>query len=103
MMSFEPTGIAVAFFLGLALGAGYLAALWGSVRAVARSGRSPAWLLGGSVLRIGILLALFYLVMNGHLERLLACLGGFIIMRFAVTRWVTAALGKDQPASAREA
>lgn len=88
-MSVEPADIVIPFLLGLVLAAGYMAALWGSVRAVAQSGRSLAWLLVGSVMRIAVLLVLFYLIMDGHWERLLACLAGFVMVRFAVTRWAS--------------
>lgn len=88
-MSTGPESLAVAFLLGGVLGAGYMAALWGAVRGLARSRHPVAWLLGGAVVRVGLLLGFFYLIMDGQWERLLACVAGFVVVRVAVTRWAS--------------
>lgn len=96
-MGFDFSDIFVAFVIGLALGACYLAVLWGSVRNLMRSRHPLPWLLGGATLRIAALLALFYLVMDGRWERLVACLAGFVALRFAVSRWKSGDSALGQP------
>lgn len=96
-MSIEPADVTVAFLTGMILGAGYLAILWGSIRGLARSRRPIVRLLGGAVLRLGLVLGSFYVIMDGEPERLLACLGGFIAVRMAVARWAN---GPPAPKSA---
>lgn len=73
---------------GLALGFFFFGGLWWTVRKVLSTPRPAAWLLGGGLLRMGITMAGFYLVADGHWQRLLACLTGFFVARLAVT-WLT--------------
>ena len=87
-MTLDPIPLSLAFLAGAALGAGYMAALWFSVRELAQARHPLAGLLGGAALRIGVLLGLFYLVMDGDAARLLAGLVGFVVVRTAATRWV---------------
>lgn len=91
-----PIQIATAFVAGIGLGALYLAALWVTVRHLARVKHGGIWLLGSAWLRIGLLLAAWYWIADGHWARLLACLGGFVAVRIAATRW--AASGTKRPA-----
>lgn len=86
-MTWEAVNMAVAFLTGLILGGAYLAILWRSIRGLAASRGPIRRLLGGAVLRIGLLMGSFYLVMAGQPERLLACLAGFLVVRVAATRW----------------
>ena len=59
--------------------------------------RGGIWLLGSAWLRIGLLLAAFYWISDGRWERLLACLLGFVAIRFATTRWAARG-GAKRPA-----
>lgn len=86
-MSVDAISVAVAFCAGIALGGAYAAALWASVRRVARARQPLLWLLGGSALRLALLLGGFYLVMDGRWERLVACFAGFLVVRVAATAW----------------
>lgn len=76
----------VALAVGLLLGLMYFGALWWTVRKGMASPHSALWFMGSLVLRTSITLAGFFLVSAGQWDRLLACLGGFIIARLVVTR-----------------
>jgi F1F0 ATPase subunit 2 len=71
---------------GVLLGGIFFGGLWWTVRKGISSARPSLWFFGSLLLRISIVLAGFYFVTGGHLERLLLCLLGFIIARFIVTR-----------------
>ncbi|MDX9741291.1 MAG: ATP synthase subunit I [Gammaproteobacteria bacterium] len=73
-----------AVIAGAGLGLIYFGGLWLTVRRLPGADR-PTLLFGGSlVLRLSLTLAGFYLVMDGSWERMLACLGGFIVARQAL-------------------
>lgn len=78
--------LVAAFAAGTVLGAFYFMALWHTVRQLS-SAKSPARLMIGSFLiRMGVVLAGFYLVMGaGHWERLAAAMLGFIMIRKILT------------------
>lgn len=71
---------------GVLLGVIFFGGLWWTVRRGAVSPRPAWWFLGSALLRMGIALTGFYLVADGHWQRLLACLIGFILARLLVTR-----------------
>ena len=71
---------------GALLGAIFFGGLWWTVRKGVLSARPVFWFLGSLLLRLCIALAGFYLVADGHWQRLLACLLGFVMARFMVTR-----------------
>ena len=66
---------------GLALGGFYFGSLWWVIRRVADSPWPEAWLLASFLVRSAIILAGFFLVMDGRWERVLACLLGFLLAR----------------------
>ena len=70
---------------GVALAALFFGGLWWTVR-LGTSARNPAvWFLGSLLLRMGVVLAGFYLVGGRHWDRLAACLVGFVMARLIVT------------------
>ena len=77
-------GIALA--VGVGLGMFYFGGLWLTVRRISNA-RQPALLTLGSLIArtLGCLLG-FYLVMDGHWERLVVCLLGFLFARFILLR-----------------
>lgn len=84
----ELFGLAVALAGGAMLGALYFALLWFTVARVATV-RHPAVLVIASLLvRMGVLLLGLYLLMAGQIERLLAALLGFLLVRVVVVRRV---------------
>ena len=98
----EPLSLASALVAGVLLGAIFFGGLWWTVRRGVSSGRVALWFLGSLLLRTGVALAGFYLVAAGHWERLLLCLLGFVVARFAVTRLMRPP-GESQPRHALEA
>lgn len=82
----ETLMLALAGGAGVFLGAIFFGGLWWTVRRGLTSKRPALLFLGSLLLRTSIILAGFYMVSNGHWERLLVCLLGFVIGRFIVTR-----------------
>jgi F1F0 ATPase subunit 2 len=70
--------------LGFASGGVYFAGLWWTVRKLPHSTRPALWTIASLGLRTGLLLVVFYLVMQGRWERLLLCLLGFSTARVLV-------------------
>ena len=82
----ELLTLALALVAGVLLSALFFGGLWWTVRKGISSKQPAPWFLGSLLLRTGSILAGFYFVSGGHWERLLACLLGFVIARFIVTR-----------------
>ena len=82
----ETLTLVLAWVAGGALGAIFFGGLWWTVRKGVSSKQPALWFFGSLLLRMSIALAGFYFVSGGHWERLLACLLGFVIARFTVTR-----------------
>jgi len=80
--------LSIAASAGLALGLFYFGGLWLTVRKISCSRRPGLLMFGSFVVRLLVTLCGFYLVMDGSLERVLACLAGFLVMRFVLTRFV---------------
>jgi F1F0 ATPase subunit 2 len=78
--------LAMAFLVGMGAGIVYFGGLWWTVRQLPFV-RQPALLTIGSFLvRTGISLTAFYLASEGHWERILISLLGFIIIRGLLVR-----------------
>ena len=82
----ETLTLVLAWVAGGALGAMFFGGLWWTVQKALSSTRPALWFFGSLLLRMSIALAGFYFVSGGHWKRLLACLLGFIMARFIVTR-----------------
>jgi len=78
--------LTTAAIAGVLLGVLFFGGLWWTVRKGLTSTRPVLWFLASSVLRTGMVLIGFYVASGGHWQRLIACLIGFVIARFAVTR-----------------
>jgi F1F0 ATPase subunit 2 len=96
MLSLPFAGVA-----GLLLGAIFFGGLWWTVRKGLSSKQPALWFLGSVLLRMGIVLAGFYLVGREDWKRLLACLLGFVIARFVVT-WLARVPFEDRKTLAPE-
>jgi len=85
----NETPILMLILAGMAgglLGTLFFGGLWYTVRKGV-SCRLPAlWFAGSLLLRMGGVLVGFYLVSQGHWDRLLLCLIGFVMARVVVTR-----------------
>ena len=80
---------------GAALGVVFFGGLWWTVRKAVTSGQPALWFFGSVLLRMAVALAGFYFVSDGHWERLLACLLGFVIARFILMRLAGPPLGQS--------
>jgi F1F0 ATPase subunit 2 len=80
----ETLSIILAFVAGLALGTIFFGVLWFTVKKSMASKKPALWVLGSFFFRISITLLGFYFIAAGNWQRLLICLGGFIIARFIV-------------------
>lgn len=98
----EPLPIIMSGVAGLFLGAIFFGGLWWTVRKVVSSPRPALWFLGSLLLRMGVVLAGFYFVGGGQWQRLLGCLIGFVVARFAVL-WLTRPSVGSHPSIAKEA
>ena len=78
--------LALTGMAGLLLGAIFFGGLWWTVRLGVASRRPALLFLGSMLLRTVVVVAGFYFVGDGHWQRLLACLFGFVIARIIVTR-----------------
>ncbi len=82
----EALHLALALATGVLLGAFFFGGLWWTVRRALTRDRPALWFLGSLLLRTAVTLAGFYLVGNGHWQRLLLCLCGFIAARLLMQR-----------------
>ena len=82
----ETLTLVLAWVTGGVLGTIFFGGLWWTIRRGVSSKQTALWFFGSLLLRMSIALAGFYFVSGGHWDRLLACLLGFVIARFIVTR-----------------
>jgi F1F0 ATPase subunit 2 len=82
----ETLTLVLALVAGGVLGTIFFGGLWWTIRKGVSSKQPSLWFFGSLLLRMSIALAGFYFVSGGHWDRLLACLLGFVIARFIVTR-----------------
>jgi F1F0 ATPase subunit 2 len=82
----EVLSLVPALITGILLGAMFFGGLWWTVRRGVSSTRPALWFSTSLLLRTSITLAGFYMVSDGHWERLLAALVGLTIARPIVTR-----------------
>jgi F1F0 ATPase subunit 2 len=82
----EMLTLALSLAAGVLLGGIFFGGLWWTVRKGVSSRRPVLWFLGSLLLRTAIVLAGFFVVADGHWDRMVACLIGFVCARFIVTR-----------------
>lgn len=82
----ELLSLVPALITGIALGGIFFGGLWWTVRKCVSAGQPALWIFGSGLLRMTGALAGFYLIADGHWERLLAALLGFVTARVIVTR-----------------
>jgi len=82
----EIIGLVPALVAGLLLGMVFFGGLWWTVRKGLASARPVRWFFGSLILRTSLTLAGFYMMSDGHWERLLMGIVGFTIARQIVTR-----------------
>jgi F1F0 ATPase subunit 2 len=97
----EALRLISSFIAGLLLGAFFFGGLWWTVRKGVESERVALWFFGSMLLRTGVVMLGFYLLLDDSWQRMLAGLFGFFIARLIVTRLTREA---EQPRpSAKEA
>ena len=79
------TRLLMAFLVGGALGLAYFYGLWLTVRHLHGMRWAALWLLASGALRMAALLAGLYFVGHGDWRRLLAALGGIVLVRLLLT------------------
>ncbi len=83
----EISNIVLPFIVGWLLGVVFFAGLWLTVKKLISS-KMPALLMIGSLFfRISIVMAGFYFVGLGNWKKLVVCLIGFVVARFAVIHY----------------
>jgi F1F0 ATPase subunit 2 len=82
----EALSLVIALAAGILLGAIFFGGLWWTVRKCVSSRQPALWLFGSVLLRTATVLTGFYWIAQGHWERLLACLLGFVVARIILTR-----------------
>jgi len=93
--------LVLAGIAGGVLGAIFFGGLWWTVRRGVASQRAAFWFLGSWLLRTAIVLGGFYLISDGHWDRLLAGFFGFVLVRSILIR-LPRPLATPHIASARE-
>ena len=82
----ETVTLVAAGVAGLLLGAIFFGGLWWTVRRAVLAKRPALLFLVSLLLRVVVAVAGFAAIGDGHWQRLLACLLGFVVARFMVTR-----------------
>lgn len=90
----DPYFLATAFAAGLTLGGLYLGTLWFTLQRLHRARHPQLWVLASTACRITLLLSAWYWIAGDRWQGLLACLLGFLVMRFGAVRIARA--GPDQ-------
>ncbi|KJS18420.1 MAG: hypothetical protein VR69_00935 [Peptococcaceae bacterium BRH_c4b] len=85
-MTASPCQLLAAFVAGTGLGLFFFGGLWLTVQLLPISRRPGLLTVTSVILRMGISLIGFYLVMGGRWERLLVCLAGFVLVRYILIR-----------------
>lgn len=84
----ETQYLLFAFMAGLLLGSFFFGGLWWAVIKGLASPHPARWFIASYCVRIAVAAAGFFIVSTGQWQRLAACLLGFTIVRFFMTRFV---------------
>lgn len=82
----ENLMLVLAFGTGGLLGAFFFGGLWWTVQKGLKSKRPALWFFSSMLLRTGITLTGFYMIAGGEWRRFLACLLGFVAVRFIAVK-----------------
>jgi len=78
-------GLLLAGLAGLGLGLVFFGGLWFTVRAAVASSHPARWLAASFLVRAVLVSLGFYLVTGGKIDRVAACLLGFLATRWLLT------------------
>lgn len=90
----EVIEILSAGMAGVGLGVLFFGGLWWTVNRCASSRRPGLLVFVSLVVRLSVILAGFHVVAGSQWQGLLACLAGFVVARFLVTRILPSLLGR---------
>jgi F1F0 ATPase subunit 2 len=79
-----------AWVCGFLTGTLFFGGLWITVKKAVHSKTPALWFAASFILRMAIVLSGFYYVSQGHWQRLLICLFGFLVARFFIIRFTRA-------------
>jgi F1F0 ATPase subunit 2 len=85
-MSFGINILLITFFLGGGIGLFHFGGLWWTIRRLSHVRNQEYEFILSFFLRNGISIGLFYLISQGHWEKILAALAGFLVVRFALIK-----------------
>jgi F1F0 ATPase subunit 2 len=88
MNTAEIITLSLAALAGSLIGAIFFAGLWWTVQYGLKNKRPALLFMVSLFVRFGLALTGFYFVGGGHLERLVACLTGFIVSRLVIARFM---------------
>ena len=97
MSTHEIAALTLVFFTGVAIGAAFFGGLWWTVLKGVRTRRAALLFLTSFLLRTTFVLIAFYLLGTAHLDRLAACLLGFVLGRVLIVRLTRPAMTKGKP------
>ena len=97
MSTHEIAALTLTFFIGAAIGAAFFGGLWWTVLEGVRTRRATLLFLTSFLLRTTFVLIAFYLLGTAHLDRLAACLLGFVLGRVLIVRLTRGAMTKGKP------
>jgi F1F0 ATPase subunit 2 len=86
--SIDLLGVALSLISGTVLGLFYFGGLWLTVKRLPKSSQPGLLTVTSFFVRTGIVILGFYYVMEGGMERLLAALVGFLIIRIFLVRLI---------------
>ena len=81
----EVISLIPALLGGIVLGILFFGGLWYTVRIGLRSKRSGLIFMGSLIIRMAIVLLGFYFVGGNNWQKMLVCLGGFLIARIVIS------------------
>lgn len=88
MNNAEIITLSLAALAGVLIGAIFFAGLWWTIQYGLNNKRPALLFMVSLFVRFGLALTGFYFVGGGHLERLVACLAGFIVSRVVTARFM---------------
>ena len=98
-MNVDILQLAVPFVAGTVLGLIYFGGLWLTVRDVHRAKHPVGLLFFSFVARVAVVLAAFYLLMDGRWERMVSSLIGFLIVRQVLMHHIRPAADVQKPSA----
>ena len=101
MITSDPVQLALSFVAGAIAGGLFFVGLWLTVQRLAVAQHPAGLVLFSFIVRVAIILGVLYLVGRDHIDRMLACLLGFLLARLVVMR-VTGSRSESRPKSGKE-